>query len=107
MNKEAWQAKIEAARECHKSLLSLAKSPLDEIVEADHLLQQWTALAESMNVNEIQGDPSFAEAYLDELRELNIILREVFIKRRDALSEAHQKQQKVQAGINAYHNQTV
>lgn len=104
MNKEAWQAKIEAARECHNALLLLANSPLDEIVEADELLNQWTALAQSMNVNDILGDPSFAESYLDELKEMNLVLREAFIKRRDAISEAHQKQQKVQAGINAYHN---
>lgn len=104
MNKEVWQAKIEAARECHKALLLMANAPLDEVVDADDLLKQWTAIAQSMNVNEIQGDYSFAESYLDELKAMNLVLREAFIKRRDALSQAHQKQQKVQAGINAYHN---
>lgn len=105
MNQQAWQAKIEAARECYSLLLDLANSPIENTLEADDLLKQWTAIAESMNVNEIEGDPSFAESYLDELREMNVTLRNAFIERRDSISRAQLKQQKVQAGITAYHNQ--
>lgn len=106
MNEQAWQAKLDAARKCYSALMELAETPLDVSVEIDQLLNQWTALAHSMNVNEIEGDPRFAAPYLDELKEMNLVLRDAFLKRKSALSDAQKHQQKVQAGIKAYHKQS-
>lgn len=97
-----WRQQFDAAAACYDELKTLAEQPLDEAVEAGPALQQWTQLMLSLDIRTLEGDPAFAEPFLEQLQAMNEELRRLFVKRRDALGEAFKQQKKTHAGINAY-----
>lgn len=97
-----WRQQFDTAATCYEELKSLAEQPLDIEVEAGPALQQWGRLMLSLDVHKLEGDPSFAAPFLEQLQAMNEELRRLFIERRDALGKALNQQKKTHAGIDAY-----
>lgn len=99
---QQWRAAFDEAARCYETLKDLAEQPLDESVEAGPALQHWIELMRTLNIQQLDEDPAFAEPFLEQLNAMNEELRALFTRRRDALAEAFKQQKKTHAGIDAY-----
>lgn len=98
-----WRAAFESAITLYESLKDCAELPLDSDTEdADRLLSEWLTLMQTLKVDALQDDPSFAEPLLEELALMNTELRDLFTQRKEALQLALNQQKKTTAGIEAY-----
>ena len=100
--KEEWLKNFNQSVILFNTLKDLAGASLDLDVDATSALDDWSKLISCFDIKLLDGDPSFTETYLEQLQEMNLELRRLFVTRRDSLANALNKQQKTTASIKAY-----
>lgn len=102
LSEQQWRAEHAAAVACFSELRQLALRPITEVIEPQALLARWNSTIRSLDVSQLADAPDFAPPLLAQLVDMNNELQVLFSARRDAISDAHNKQKKAHAGINAY-----
>jgi hypothetical protein len=102
LNEQQWRAQHAIAVACFGELRQLAQQPITEPIDPAVLLERWNASIRSLDISQLADDPTFAPPLLHELVAMNTELQTLFSVRRSAISDAHNKQKKAHAGINAY-----
>ena len=101
-SEQQWRAQYAAAVACYGELCELARAPVTQSVEPEDLLARWSSTIRSLDISQLSDDPAFAPPLLEQLVAMNNELQALYSVRREAISQAHNKQKKAHAGINAY-----
>ena len=104
LNEQQWRDRFEAARAGFESLRQLAQASIDEEIETGAAMLDWARQLQSLDLANLDADPTFAEPLLRQLLTMNEELVRLFSARRDAIAKAHSQQKKAHKGIDAYRN---